>query len=113
MDLPLPFTDFKDYVRIVPDITAPEVPHAVQNFFLRIEIPYSSGALAIVTETMQPAEDPPTAKTLPFILDIDVIRAESFSPPFADIWEKFEELRRMKNDIFFSTITPLAEALFQ
>jgi uncharacterized protein (TIGR04255 family) len=112
MELPLPITDFRDYVRTAPEI-APEVPQAVQNFFLRLEIPYPGGALAIVTETVQPAADPPNAKTLPLILDIDVIRAESFTPPFTDIWEKFEELRRMKNDIFFSTITPLAETLFQ
>lgn len=50
---------------------------------------------------------------LPFIFDIDVIRNETSAPPFLDIWEKFEELRKMKNDIFFNTITPKAEALFQ
>lgn len=112
MELPLPITDFKDYVRIAPEI-APGVPQAVQNFFLRLEIPYPSGVLAIVTETLQPPGDPSNAKKLPLILDIDVIRAESTTAPFVDIWEKFEELRQIKNDIFFSTITPRAEDLFR
>jgi len=112
MELPLPITDFKEYVRTAPEI-APDVPQAVQNFFLRLEIPYADGSLAIVTETIQPADDPANAKTLPLILDIDVIRVERFAAPFTEIWEKFEALRRMKNDIFFSTITRRAEALFQ
>lgn len=113
MELPLPIRDFKDYVRIGPDIEAAGVPQGVQNFFIRLEIPYPSGALAIITETTQPPEDPTTSGKLPLIFDIDAIRAESFGPPFAEIWEKFEELRQMKNDIFFSTITPLAEVLFR
>jgi len=113
IELPLPIGDFKDYLKIAPDILAANVPHAVQNFFLRLEIPYASGALALVTETILPPEDPASAKTLPFILDIDVIRAEVVDPPFSGIWDKFEELRQIKNDIFFGTITPLAEALFQ
>jgi uncharacterized protein (TIGR04255 family) len=112
IELPLPIPDFKDYVRTAPDI-APGIPQAVQNFFLRLEIPYSSGALAILTETVQPPPDPASAQRLPLILDIDVIRAESFLPPYTDIWEKFEELRNIKNDIFFNTITPKAEELFQ
>jgi uncharacterized protein (TIGR04255 family) len=112
MELPLPFTDFKDYVRIAPEI-APEIPQAVQNFFLRLEIPYPSGALAIVTETLQPPGDPPHAEKLPLILDIDVIMAENEPAPFGNIWEKFEELRKIKNDIFFSTITPRSEELFR
>jgi uncharacterized protein (TIGR04255 family) len=112
MELPLPITDFKEYVRTAPEI-APDVPQGVQNFFLRLEIPYPEGALAIVTETIQSAGDPAAAKTLPLILDIDVIRVEDFAAPFTDIWEKLETLRRIKNDIFFSTITPRAEALFQ
>jgi uncharacterized protein (TIGR04255 family) len=112
IELPLPIHDFKDFVRTAPDI-APGIPQAVQNFFLRLEIPYSNGALAIVTETVQPPEDPTSATTLPLILDIDVIRAEGFAPPFTGVWEKFEELRNMKNDIFFSTITTRAEELFR
>jgi uncharacterized protein (TIGR04255 family) len=112
MDLPLPFTDFSDYVRIAPEI-APGIPQGVQNFFLRLEIPYPSGALAIVTETLQPPADPAQARTLPLILDIDVIRIEDSNAPFVDIWEKFEELRKIKNDIFFSTIKPRAEELFR
>ena len=112
IELPLPITEFRDYIRIAPDIP-PGVPQAVQNFFIRLEIPYPNGALAIVTEALQPTADPKTADRLPLIFDIDVIREESFSPPFTEIWEKFEELRRMKNDIFFNTITPLAEVLFR
>ena len=44
---------------------------------------------------------------------LDIVQHQTFAPPFLDIWEKFEELRQIKNDIFFSTITHKAEALFQ
>src|SRR5262249_27311401 len=114
MEIPLPIRDFRDYVRIGPDIGAAGVPQGVQNFFMRLEIPYPDGALAIITETIQPPPEDPTASVrLPLILDIDAIRGDKFNPPFTEIWEKFEELRQMKNDIFFSSITPLAEELFQ
>jgi uncharacterized protein (TIGR04255 family) len=112
MELPLPIGDFKEYVLTAPEIGR-GIPSAVSNMFLRLSVPYPDGALAIITETLEPPEKRSSGEILPFILDIDVIRNEPSTPPFADIWEKFEELRRRKNDIFFNTITRKAEALFQ
>jgi uncharacterized protein (TIGR04255 family) len=111
IDLPLPISDFGNYLRIVPDIQG-DLPKAIRHFFLRVEIPYPTGVLAIITETIIPT-DPATAPTLPLIFDIDAIRPDTVLPPFAELWDRFEELRTLKNDIFFGAITSEAERLFQ
>jgi uncharacterized protein (TIGR04255 family) len=112
LELPLPITDFKEYVRTAPDI-APGIPQAISGFFLRLEIPHPNGVLALVTEAIEPVEKRASGDIVPFILDIDVIRQETLSPEAPDLWEKLEELRDVKNEIFFKTITPKTEALFQ
>lgn len=112
LELPLPIAEFKEYVRTAPDI-APGIPHAVSAFFMRLEIPHPDGAVAIVTETIEKVEKRSSGDVVPFILDIDVIRQEPIAPDAADLWGKFGQLRDMKNEIFFSTITPKAEALFK
>jgi uncharacterized protein (TIGR04255 family) len=112
LELPLPITDFKEYVRTAPDI-APGIPQAISGFFLRLEIPHPNGVLALVTEAIEPVEKRASGDIVPFILDIDVIRQETLSPEAPDLWEKFEELRDVKNEIFFKTITSKTEALFQ
>ena len=112
LELPLPIPDFKEYVRTAPDI-APELPHAVSGLFMRLEIPQPSGVVAIITETIEPVEKRSSGDILPFILDIDVVRQETISPDADDLWQKFGQLRDVKNEIFFGTITPKAEALFR
>jgi uncharacterized protein (TIGR04255 family) len=112
LELPVPIPDFKDYIRTAPDV-APGIPQAISGFFMRLEIPHPNGVTALVTETIEPVEKRDSGDILPFILDIDVIRQETLSPNAADLWEKFEELRDVKNEIFFRTITPKTEVLFQ
>lgn len=112
LELPLPIHDFKEYLRIKPDIPD-DLPHAVSALFMRLEVPQPRGAIAIISETIEQVEERSSGHVLPFILDIDVIRQETVAPDAGDLWEKFEHLRDIKNQIFFGTITPKAEALFK
>jgi uncharacterized protein (TIGR04255 family) len=45
-------------------------------------------------------------------LDIDVFREVSLEPDSEKIWEILEELRNIKNNIFFKSITQKTKELF-
>lgn len=110
IEIPLPIRDFKDYILTTPEI-APELPQGLDSFFMRLVIPDpETGAVAVVTETSERLVEP--AKVLPLILDIDVFRVAAFDAKDEAIWETFERLRDLKNDIFFKSVTNRAKELF-
>lgn len=77
---------------------------------MRLVIPEpKTQAVAVITEMMEPIAD--SSKALPLILDIDVFR-EAALDVNDRIWETFESLRNLKNDIFFKSVTPKAKELF-
>lgn len=111
LELPLPFNDFREYVRTAPDI-APGIPQGLTALFMRLEIPDpDTGLLAIVTETMElPVDD---NRRLPLILDIDIVSTATFEPASGAIWETFENMREYKNRIFFASVTDRAKEMFR
>jgi len=111
LELPLPFTDFREFVTTAPDIAA-ALPQGLSGFFMRLEIPHPQGTLlAIVTETMQaPIDD---GRRLPFIFDIDIVQRETVDPGEQAIWDTFEAMREYKNEIFFESMTARAKDLFR
>lgn len=111
LEIPVPFSDFREYVRTAPDI-APGLPQGVRTFLMRLEIVDDvRGLMAVVTETIEPLVA--DRSRLPLILDIDVIRESTFTPDSPAIWETFEKIHDFKNEIFFKTITEKAEELFR
>lgn len=111
IEIPLPMRDFKDYILTTPEI-APDLPQGLGSFFMRLVIPDpKTQAVAIVTETMESIDE--SRNRLPLILDIEVFRIEAFNIQNNAMWEAFEYLHDLKNDIFFKSITPKAKELFQ
>lgn len=111
IEIPMPFTDFKEYLLTVPDIPS-GIPQALSSFFMRLAIPNpKTQDVAFVTVSMEGELTP--AKCLPIIFDIDVFRQVNLSPDVADIWEVFNTLREYKNDIFLASITQKARELFR
>jgi uncharacterized protein (TIGR04255 family) len=109
IELPLPFREFGDYIKTQP-VISPELPQALQMFFMRLEIPDAGrGFLGIVTETIGP--QPTDAQRLPLIFDIDVIREATFDPASPLVWETLEQLRDFKNELFFGSITDRTKEL--
>ncbi len=96
--------DFSTYFRTT-FVVAPELPQAVSNFLLRIQLPFpSENALAIVTQTVS---QPSTPGRVPYIFDIDVFRTNSTGDT-ESIWRQLEELRVIKNRIFFDGVSEKA-----
>ncbi len=111
IEIPFPIRDFKDYILTAPEI-APDLPQGLDNFFMRLVIPYPKAqAVAIVTETVEPVDE--AHERLPLIFDIDVFRAVAFNVQDNSMWEAFESLHDLKNDIFFKSMTPKAKELFR
>jgi len=112
IELPLPIGDFKEYIQTVPDI-APGVPQALLDFFMRLVIPMpETQAFAVITETIERPGDP-NPNILPWLFDIDVFKEASYSVNGEEVWQTLEELRIIKNSIFFNSITPKARRLFE
>jgi len=111
IEIPLPMRDFKDYILTTPEI-APDLPQGLESFFMRLVIPDPKGqAVAIVTEAVEPVDE--AHKRLPLIFDIDVFRAVAFNVQDNSMWETFEYLHDLKNEIFFKSLTPKAKELFR
>lgn len=114
LQIPLPIKDFKDWILTTPEI-APALPQGLKTFFMRLEVPHRTGAIVIVTETIKQPETPAGSDqhVLPLILDIDVIHERQFSPDSSDVWASFENLRNLKNEFFFNSVTDRTKELFQ
>jgi uncharacterized protein (TIGR04255 family) len=91
-------------------LTGPEIaralPQSLLNFFMRLTIPDVSGSIATITETFGPQE--PTDLSSPIILDIDAFREIDLPPDSPKIWEILDDLRNLKNRIFFNSLTTQA-----
>jgi uncharacterized protein (TIGR04255 family) len=111
IELPIPFEDFRDYVKTAPDV-APGIPQGLSSLFMRLEIPDAErGLIAIVTETMEPRTE--DGKRLPLLFDIDVVCQDRLDPRNPAVWHKLEQMREFKNEIFFSSVTEKAKEFFR
>lgn len=110
IEIPSKKFDYDDYFTAAPKIP-PVLPQVLGHFFTRLVIPFlNEGATAIIMQT--PSEKPdPVNSTV--ILDIDVFREQTLSPEDPKIDEVFAILRRVKNDIFFGSITERTKDLFR
>lgn len=111
LEIPLPITDFREYVLTSPEI-APDLPQALSEFFFKIAIPGPDiNAMAIINSTIARPEY--EGRVLPYIFDIDVFKTGEWQTNSAEIWEHFEDLRVYKNQLFFGSMTEKAKELFR
>lgn len=109
LELPLPMKDFADYLRTMPTV-ARGLPQGLSGVFMRLVVPFPD-ATAIITQAIDEAGV--TAEKVPVILDIDVAQSERLPADGDELWKKLERLRKLKNDVFFESLTPAAWRLFE
>ncbi len=109
--IPLPIDDFGDFLTVPPSV--PEgLPQAVQNFLIRtVIVNEDAGIKANITQALD--EKGSDSQNLNIILDIDTFKMVHLNSDKEDIWNDFESLRNMKNDIFFKYITEQTARLFE
>jgi uncharacterized protein (TIGR04255 family) len=110
LSIPLPLGDFSEYLG-APPVIPTDLPKQVATFLTRIVIPEADlGAEAVITQALEKPTDP---NFVTIILDIDVYRARQYELDIERIKLEFEELRQLKNKIFFGSITEEAARLFE
>lgn len=104
LELPLPLGKFTDWIVNPPGIP-PGLPQSVAGFMTQLHVPFTEfpKGYAIITHSVKPA--PPPTDHVPYTFDIDAFEKARYSLDDESIWARFEELREIKNRVFFRTIT--------
>lgn len=101
LNIPMPIRDFSDYL-IAPPIVPEALPQGVGNFLTRTTLHEPSiGANIIITQALEQL----VTDVAPIILDIDVFKFQPKGMEEKEAWETLEELRNLKNKVFFNSIT--------
>ena len=109
LDLPLRSGDeFRRFLTSSPEL--PEgAPQRVRGFLSRIIARDESGATAVVTQKLDPADGFPVT----VIVDVDVFFLEELGTHSEDLHRFLEMLRNVKNRTFFALLTEEAVKLYQ
>ena len=102
---------FSDYLRNAPQLP-PDMGDEVHHFLLRLVMTplEPKNTVAVINQTIER----PDGDHLPVILDIDVYSVfPDYLPNDEQAWNMLEMFHHVKNDIFFSTMTPKALGLCQ
>ena len=112
LDLPLPFRDFREYIRTVPDVS-PDLPQGLSGYFMQLQIPQDDiQGMLILNETMVPPSNPTVVSV---VLDIDVFKTNlmlSLDNSDRMIWEELETLHVKRNQVFENCVTDKMRELF-
>jgi uncharacterized protein (TIGR04255 family) len=110
-NLRLPFTpNLEPFLRLLPNIP-PRLPQVLSEFLQRYVLQDAGiQAAVIVTEALTGASPD---KPLPVILDIDAFRFVKLTLEDDAVWRYLEQLRDLKNRVFFGSLTPQGMELYQ
>jgi uncharacterized protein (TIGR04255 family) len=96
------------YLTAPPAIPEDVESEAVTNTLARLRLMGSDNRVSRVLQATEATELGTSV-----MLDIDCFRAVQFEPLAATFWSSLEELRQMKNRIFFGSITEFAATEFE
>src|ERR1700730_2036552 len=110
IDIPIPISDLKDYLRTTPEVS-PDLSQEMSNFFMQLHLPQSDlHLMCILNSAMLPPTSPGTVSIL---FDIDLFRTSAVPHNEREIWELLDQMRGRKNKIFEGSITDKARELFR
>jgi len=108
--IPLPISDFADYLTAPP--TIPEtLPLGVSQFMTRVVV--CDVVTDIQANIIQALDKGAKSDEAAIILDIDVYKQQEGGLDESKIWPTFEQLRELKNRIFFDSISERTARLFE
>jgi uncharacterized protein (TIGR04255 family) len=101
IEIPLPLENITDYFRTAP-IVSTDMSQECSGLFMQLQLPQKDiGCVVALNEAQLPAGD----DTVPFILDIDIFdEAQEYSTD-AVVWNRLNEFRWRKNEVFEACIT--------
>ncbi len=101
--------DFSDYFTAPPEV--PKIlPQGVSRYLLQLEVPApNADATVVVTQALEGVTSAPAA----FVLDIDVFKVKSYEMQDEAWWDDLEQLRDLKNQFFFESLTKKTKDMFK
>jgi uncharacterized protein (TIGR04255 family) len=109
MRLPSPM-GLEYYLEAPPVVPAP-IPSTIREFLSRVYVDDAArSASAVIIQALEPRVDP---ATISLLLDIDAFREMSAEPDDPSLPAVFEQLRQLKNDIFFASVTENTVGIYE
>ena len=94
--------DLGEYLTAPPRLPEP-VSQEIRDYLSRVNVcDDKRNASAVIVQALEPQIDP---KTISLLLDIDAFREVNEEPAVPGLISVFEQLRTLKNEIFFASIT--------
>lgn len=110
LNIPLPLENLSRYFNTTLPVPG-SCPGNMRSFLQRVVVRDPElGISANITHALEESVDP---QFVTVILDIDVYKVETFTIHDQRIWPTFESLRKMKNQIFFGSITEETAGLYE
>jgi len=102
LDLPLPIKDFKDYLRVFPQVPS-DLSESLNGYFMQLRIPKPEvEATLLLNQAIIP---PSSDSVVSVLLDIDLFRVCNISIEETTFWDILENLHEKMDQIFESCIT--------
>ena len=101
--------DFNEYFLAPPEVPK-GLPQGVSRYFMQQEIPAPEfGSYVLLTQTLESGLN----GTVAFTLDIDAFKQSLFDMGTDNWWGDLENLRQLKNQFFFGSITNKTKEMFR
>lgn len=103
-------TNLSDLLEAPPMLPQP-IPQVMRDFLTNVHVVDESRRLeAVIVLAMEPQIDP---NVMSLLLDIDVYREIALAPGDSDLPTLFQQLRELKNEIFYASITEKSAEMYQ
>jgi len=87
------------------------IPQTIREFLSRVHVEdRSRGASAVIVQALEPQVD---SRVISILLDIDAFRDVNTAPTDPTLLSIFQQLRELKNDIFFASITEKTVEMYE
>lgn len=104
VEIPVPMGKFEEFFT-APPVVPKGLPEFVSEYFSRVVInDPNTGAMVIFTQALEPIG--PSADVVPYLVDIDVFKEDTFGVASEELWKLLAEFRSLKNRAFFASLTP-------
>lgn len=96
---------------VAPPVPPKPIPHTVRDFLTRVHISdQEHGSAAIILQALERQIDP---NIMSLLLDIDAYHEETLTPDDLRLPDLFQQLRDLKNKIFYASITERTAEMYE
>jgi uncharacterized protein (TIGR04255 family) len=102
--------NINDFLEAAPVLPQP-IPPLIRDFLTRVHVADESrSSAAVIVQALEPQFDP---NVMSLLLDIDAYHERIPAPGDPDLSALFQQLRELKNEIFYASITEKCAEMYQ